>query len=469
VVREPAPLVPWASKPRPPSEDAWLPRQARLPRRGITKSSSGSAPSPRAARAKIGVTSLAQGRAPRRLRPRAAAARAVASWRSRRLRARPGVVLGRVAATKVPTPRYVGEHGDRYRPAPLHHALSPRSPPVTSRSTCPRSPPARRPSWPLANCPVVLAAHHFEAPTPTASTRSSHHCVPCRRQPGDGDAGWVNRQPRRAPQGSCACLSGQPAARSVVNNQVVLNLAPLITQLKETSPPGGLGFAAKIPTVNATFPLFEAEEPGQGPAGYRLIHTLRWCCFPGASLRAADLGRPRHRPRADRRRHSACPPPCSSFAAALLIPGGLPEQRAAFGAGRPTRGAALSTGWHVSSGTGSACCAPERPRRRRGRPSLSARRRPPCSPGAGGVSIAWVRVPRRAAGLRPVRSHPGLARTRRLLRAAAGRGRRLIFVFWGQPSLPSSSGWSYCCVSARLIELPRRRDADRWPCRSRPC
>ncbi len=76
----------------------------------------------------------------------------------------------------------------------------------------------------------------------------------------------------------------------MVNGQVVLNLGPLITQVKENLHARGLGFAAKIPAVNATFPLFEAPNLAKAQQGYRLLTTLRWLLpFLALALLAAGI------------------------------------------------------------------------------------------------------------------------------------------------------------------------------------
>ena len=60
------------------------------------------------------------------------------------------------------------------------------------------------------------------------------------------------------------------------NGQVVLNVGPLITQVKDALTARGLGIADRIPVVNATFPLFAAPNLEKAQQGYRLITTLRW-------------------------------------------------------------------------------------------------------------------------------------------------------------------------------------------------
>ena len=87
---------------------------------------------------------------------------------------------------------------------------------------------------------------------------------------------WVTAN-RTAHAGIVTVLSGQGnGALSVVNNQVVLNLGPLIDQVKKTLVARGLTVAERIPTVNATFPLFQAPNLAKAQQGYRLITTLRW-------------------------------------------------------------------------------------------------------------------------------------------------------------------------------------------------
>jgi hypothetical protein len=87
---------------------------------------------------------------------------------------------------------------------------------------------------------------------------------------------WVNGL-RVAHQGVVRVLSGQGnGALDVVNGQVVLNIGPLITQVKDTLIARGLSAAAHIPTVNATFPLFEAPNLEKAQSGYRLLQTLKW-------------------------------------------------------------------------------------------------------------------------------------------------------------------------------------------------
>ena len=87
---------------------------------------------------------------------------------------------------------------------------------------------------------------------------------------------WVTAN-RTAHAGIVRVLSGQGnGTLSVVNDNVVLNLAPLIAQVKQDLVARGLTIADKIPTVNATFPLFAAPNLAKAQQGYRLLTTLKW-------------------------------------------------------------------------------------------------------------------------------------------------------------------------------------------------
>ena len=87
---------------------------------------------------------------------------------------------------------------------------------------------------------------------------------------------WVAAN-RTAHAGLVKVLSGQGnGALSVVNNQVVLQLGPIIAQVKENLTARGLSIVNNIPNVNATFPLFEAPNLAKAQQGYRLLTTLRW-------------------------------------------------------------------------------------------------------------------------------------------------------------------------------------------------
>jgi hypothetical protein len=87
---------------------------------------------------------------------------------------------------------------------------------------------------------------------------------------------WVQVN-RAAHAGIVRVLSGQGGgAVDVVNNQVVINIGPLITQAKKQLSAQGLTVVNNLPTVNATFPLFEAPNLAKAQQGYRLLLTLKW-------------------------------------------------------------------------------------------------------------------------------------------------------------------------------------------------
>jgi hypothetical protein len=95
---------------------------------------------------------------------------------------------------------------------------------------------------------------------------------------------------RVAHQGIVRVLSGQGGgAVDVVNNQVVLNLGPIINQVKQYLVTHGVSIASSIPAVNATFPLFQAPNLAKAQQGYRLITTLKWV-LPFLALGLMALG-----------------------------------------------------------------------------------------------------------------------------------------------------------------------------------
>lgn len=95
---------------------------------------------------------------------------------------------------------------------------------------------------------------------------------------------------RTAHTGVVRVLSGQGGgAVSVVNDEVVLNLGPLITQAKQQLSARGLTIVGNLPAVNATYPLFEAHDLARAQQGYRLIVTLKWV-LPFLALALLALG-----------------------------------------------------------------------------------------------------------------------------------------------------------------------------------
>jgi len=71
-------------------------------------------------------------------------------------------------------------------------------------------------------------------------------------------------------------LSGQGnGALSLRNGQIVLNLGPIVAQVKQDLLAHGFSLASNIPAVSPTLALFQAKDLGKAQAGYRLITTLK--------------------------------------------------------------------------------------------------------------------------------------------------------------------------------------------------
>jgi hypothetical protein len=62
---------------------------------------------------------------------------------------------------------------------------------------------------------------------------------------------------------------------STQNGQIVLNLGPFITVVKQDLVDHGFSLASNIPPISPTVALFQAEDLGKAQAGYRLIKTLK--------------------------------------------------------------------------------------------------------------------------------------------------------------------------------------------------
>jgi hypothetical protein len=71
-------------------------------------------------------------------------------------------------------------------------------------------------------------------------------------------------------------LSGEGnGAVSTKNGQIVLNLGPFITVVKQDLVDHGFALASNIPPISPTVALFQANDLGKAQAGYRLIKTLK--------------------------------------------------------------------------------------------------------------------------------------------------------------------------------------------------
>jgi hypothetical protein len=86
---------------------------------------------------------------------------------------------------------------------------------------------------------------------------------------------WVQVN-RVAHQQLVAALSGRGStALTTSNGQVVLNLAPFIQIAQQNLANRGLTFLGKLPTPNASFPLFPSKKLVRAQTAYRLINDLK--------------------------------------------------------------------------------------------------------------------------------------------------------------------------------------------------
>jgi hypothetical protein len=351
----------------------------------------------------------------------------------------PVSVLGVWAANQVSnTDRYVANMAPLISEPPIQHALSARiTSEINSRLDVQALTAQASAELTRANLPRLSALlTNFQAPIANgvdslvATTVSRAVASPAMATI------WVSAN-RAAHQGIVRVLSGQGnGSLSVVNNQVVLNLGPLITQVKANLAARGFGFADKIPVVNSTFPLFEAPNLAKAQQGYRLITTLRWVLpFLSLILLAVGIWIGRRHRRALIGAALGLSASMLVLAIALLIARAiylnsvpqtvLPADAAAALYDTLVRfirdglRVLLVIGLVVAAGAFLAGPSAAAVRTRR----------------AMGSGIAWVRDRGERAGLRtgPVSTWVGAHKT--LLRAAAVGVVVLIFVFWGQPSL----------------------------------
>ena len=253
-------------------------------------------------------------------------------------------------------------------------------------------------------------------------------------------AAWTEAN-RIAHSGVVRVLSGQGSAQSsgtltVVNGDIVLNLGPLITQVKQALVARGLTVADKIPAVNATFPLFAAPNLQKAQAGYRLVNTLKWVLpFVTLALLAAGIWLSR------RRRRGLIGAALGLAASMLVLASALLIARAIYLNSVPSNvlpsdaAAALydtlvrfiKQGLRVLLLVGLVVAAaaflagPSRA-------AVGVRR-------ATGAGIDWVRNRGARAGVRTGPAGTWTAAHIRALRLAAVVVAVLIFVFWGQPTL----------------------------------
>jgi hypothetical protein len=204
----------------------------------------------------------------------------------------PVSVLGVWAANQVSdTNRYVANMAPLISDPAIQHALSARiTTEITSRLDV-QSTVTQAAAQAQANNMTRLATLLHTFAGQIASGVNSAVATAVARVVASPEMATVWTQANRvAHQGIVRVLSGQGGgAVNVVNGQVVLSLGPLITQAKEQLSARGLTAVDKLPTINATYPLFAAPNLEKAQQGYRLITTLRWL-LPFLSLALLALG-----------------------------------------------------------------------------------------------------------------------------------------------------------------------------------
>lgn len=84
-------------------------------------------------------------------------------------------------------------------------------------------------------------------------------------------------------------LSGQPSALSVSNGKVVIGLGPFVDEVKHRLAARGLTIIDKLPSINPTFPLFDAKYLVRARSLYSALITLKWV-LPLVALAAFASG-----------------------------------------------------------------------------------------------------------------------------------------------------------------------------------
>lgn len=95
-------------------------------------------------------------------------------------------------------------------------------------------------------------------------------------------------------------LTGQGGGTvSLENNQVTIDLAPVVEQVKTQLVDAGLGLASRIPTVHTTFTVYESTAIGKAKTGVRVLEVMgNWMPFIAAAVAAAGVYLARNRRRA---------------------------------------------------------------------------------------------------------------------------------------------------------------------------
>ena len=102
---------------------------------------------------------------------------------------------------------------------------------------------------------------------------------------------------RSAHEQLVAALSGESGAVTVQNNAVSVNLATFVNSVKQRLIDRGFTLAERIPTVNATFTVFESADVGKVQKAFNLLDTLGYW-LPLILVAMAGLGiylAPNHR------------------------------------------------------------------------------------------------------------------------------------------------------------------------------
>ncbi|MEY9844759.1 hypothetical protein [Streptacidiphilus sp. MAP5-3] len=110
---------------------------------------------------------------------------------------------------------------------------------------------------------------------------------------------WTNAI-RTAHASMVKALTGQGGgAVSLANNQVTIDLAPIIAQVKTQLAGAGLGLVAKIPTIHATFTVYSSKSIGKIKSYLRLLQILgNWMPVIAVLVAAAGVYLARNRRRA---------------------------------------------------------------------------------------------------------------------------------------------------------------------------
>lgn len=110
---------------------------------------------------------------------------------------------------------------------------------------------------------------------------------------------WTNAM-RTAHASMVKALTGQGGgAVSLANNQVTIDIAPIIEQVKTQLVGAGLGLASKIPTVHATFTVYSSKSIGKLKSYLRLLQILgNWMPVIAVLVAAAGVYLARDRRRA---------------------------------------------------------------------------------------------------------------------------------------------------------------------------